>query len=1005
MKKLFYLIFLSSIASFSQTKYYYFKGQKINIELDKRFLTINVSNETSVNSIMEYGFKDFVFLKDVKDSTKWAKIEFTPPHIYSDMEYLQKINSLRNNSSVLTVSPSFITSNGATIDMSSYFYVKLKSLNDVQLLHTISLAKNVEVIEQNQFMPLWFTLKCNKTTLDNALEVANYFYETGFFDGAVPDFMDVVFSNNNSDCTNDPLFQQQWGLYNTNNPNLDINACQAWSITEGENSIVAVIDSGIELEHQDLIDNIHPFSWDAVSQSSPSINATPHGTNVAGIIGALKNNNYQIVGTAPKTKLMSISMLSSGNLNLQRLANAINLAMINGAHVINNSWGCTPNGFIEDALNNVITNGRNGLGCVVVHASANNGNSNIPFPANTINNILVVGAMNENGSKASFSNFGNKLDLVAPGTNILTTDLYNNVILEQGTSFSAPFVSGVSALILSTNPCLTGKEVNDIIEKTAQKVGNYTYTYQTNRNNGRWNNEMGYGLVDAHAAVVKAQQLYSPTLDLMIADSFKDEGIEPNTITKKFWSSESIWIRNNDDGIEEHQNPEYSETIPNYVYVKIKNKSCVASSGNDELKLYWSKAGTSSTWPLSWEGNLYIDNVQMGAPIATITIPVLNPGQEIILKAPWLIPNPQNYATIVEEQDLWHFCILARIVSNDDQMTFPETNNDIQNIKNNNNIAMTNITVVDLIQNVTNGDTFGGVIYVSNPKNTSNIYYLELEVEEEEEGKSIAEEAEISIKMDNVLFNAWEKGGKKVAFLDNTNEEKRKIVKGNKVVLDHLLFDPNEVGTLKISFNFLTRELTEKSNYTYHIIQKDYFTDEIIGGETFVIKKPVRQPFLADAGETIMTDINQPIIISAEQINEAALYNWYDSNGELIFQGKDLTVSTDIVKKYKLEVIALTDGFKDYADVEVKLNPSKIESISPNPAVNQIQVNYKVNENTSAYLMVLGYYGSSTTSHNYIIDINQSNYIINLSEYTQGFYTVALVCSGEIVDAKNFIKN
>ena len=267
------------------------------------------------------------------------------------------------------------------------------------------------------------------------------------------------------------------------------------------------------------------------------------------------------------------------------------------------------------------------------------------------------------------------------------------------------------------------------------------------------------------------------------------------------------------------------------------------------------------------------------------------------------------------------------------------------------------------------------------------------------------EVAEISIKMDNVLFNAWEKGGKKVAFLDNTNEEKRKIVKGNKVVLDHLLFDPNEVGTLKISFNFLTRELTEKSNYTYHIIQKDYFTDEIIGGETFVIKKPVRQPFLADAGETIMTDINQPITIRAQQINEAALYNWYDSNGELIFQGKDLTVSTDIVKKYKLEVIALTDGFKDYADVEVKLNPSKIESISPNPAVNQIQVNYKVNENTSAYLMVLGYYGGSTTSHNYIIDVNQSNYIINLSEYTQGFYTVALVCSGEIVDAKNFYKN
>lgn len=923
------------------------------------------------------------------------------------MEYLQKINSLRNNSSVLTVSPSFITSNGATIDMSSYFYVKLKSLNDVQLLHTISLAKNVEVIEQNQFMPLWFTLKCNTTTLDNALEVANYFYETGFFDGAVPDFVDLgILSNIVEECSNDSFFDQLWGLKNSFNPNFDINACQAWDISEGDDVIVAVIDTGIDLDHSDLISNIHSISYDTDTNTNFSNVYFDHGTHVAGTISAIKNNNFQVVGVAPKSKLMSIS--NSFNFfqgDIQR-ANGINWAWMNGAEIINNSWsGGVFSEPIFDAINNALLYGRNNLGTIVVCSSGNNG-GNIGFPANIdLDNILSVGAINSNGYRWNFSNYGNKLDVVAPGSEILSTLPNDEIGYLSGTSMSAPHVSGIAALILSTNPCLTGKEVNDIIEKTAQKVGSYNYNYQANRNNGRWNNEMGYGLVDAHAAVVKAQQLYSPTLDLMIADSFKDEGIEPNIITKKFWSSESIWIRNNDDGIEEHQNPEYSETIPNYVYVKIKNKSCVASSGNDELKLYWSKAGTSSTWPLSWEGNLYIDNVQMGAPIAPIIIPVLNPGQEIILKAPWLIPNPQNYATIVEEQDVWHFCLLARIVSNDDQMTFPEISNDIQNIKNNNNIAMTNVTVVDLIQNVTNGDTFGGVIYVSNPKDTSNIYYLELEIEEEEEGKSIAEEAEISIKMDNVLFNAWEKGGKKVAFLDNTNEEKRKIVKGNKVVLDHLLFDPNELGTLKISFNFLTRELTEKSNYTYHIIQKDYFTDEIIGGETFVIKKPVRQPFLADAGETIMTDINQPITISAQQINEAALYNWYDSNGELIFQGKDLTVSTDIVKKYKLEVIALTDGFKDYADVEVKLNPSKIESISPNPAVNQIQVNYKVNENTSAYLMVLGYYGSSTTSHNYIIDINQSNYIINLSEYTQGFYTVALVCSGEIVDAKNFIKN
>ena len=213
--------------------------------------------------------------------------------------------------------------------------------------------------------------------------------------------------------------------------------------------------------------------------------------------------------------------------------------------------------------------------------------------------------------------------------------------------------------------------------------------------------------------------------------------------------------------------------------------------------------------------------------------------------------------------------------------------------------------------------------------------------------------------------------------------------------------DPQKLGLILI---FLTKELTDKTEFTYHVIQKDAITGEVIGGETFLIKKKSRPIFIADAGNDKEINKNETITLSAEQINEAAIYNWYDTDGNLIYQGKDLTVSADVTKKYKLEIIAETDGFKDYDEIEVKLKPSIIENISPNPASNQMQVSYKLNGVNSAYLMIIGQYGTNGTSNNYVLDTNSSQTTINVINYTNGFYTVALVCNGQIVDAKTLIK-
>ena len=697
---------------------------------------------------------------------------------------------------------------------------------------------------------------------------------------------------------------------------------------------------------------------------------------------------------------MSISNTLSGTPNSRmKRADGINWAWQNGADIISNSWGSgVPYQIIDDAINNALQNGRNGKGTIIVFATGNN-NGSVNYPANSNANILSVGAITSTGTRSSFSNYGSQLDVVAPGSNILSTTLNNGTTSFDGTSMATPHVAGVCALVLAVNPCLTVQQVRDIIEQTSQKVGGYSYTSTAGRPNGTWNSQMGYGLVDAYAAVQMAQSMGSATLDLMVKDGTDDIGNEPNNITPYMWASTDIWVRNQPDGIDSHQNPEYSPTAPNYAYVRVTNKSCVTSTGNEQLKFYWAKAGTSLEWPDTWDGNHFFpapnDTKKLGAPVGTVTIPVLQAGQEIILQVPFMVPNPADYSFAGSDQ--WHFCLLARIEAFNDPSN--ETNGLYANVQNNNNIAWKNVTIVDLLANRTNG-----VIAVGNPFDEPRTFFLELVKEDLETGKPIYDEAEVTLKMDETLFNAWERGGKIAQQIEGTLEEEKKIVKGNNVIIDNIAFNGNEMGILNINFNFLTRELTEKTRFAYHVIQKDAVTGQIIGGETYIIKKDARDIFVADAGGDKEVDKNEPITISALQISEPAIYNWYDTNGNLVFTGKDLTIATQVATKYKLEVIATADGFKDYSEVEVNLKPSVLNTIVPNPATNNVLVSYKLNGVSSAYLMVIGYYGSNGTSNNYILDINSSETNLNVSNYPSGFYTVALVVNGEIVDAKTLIK-
>jgi len=811
------------------------------------------------------------------------------------------------------------------------------------------------------------------------------------------------------------------------NRNLElIHAQEAFDLTHGdENIIVGVVDTEFQTTHEELSNKI------IENFDNPCTSQCWHGTIVAGQVAGETDNGVGIASIGFNTKLVTYQGIGTSNMTT--------LALYPGVRILNASWGsCSYSATNAEAYREIWED----FGVVVVAGAGNGlyGGTLCPpdgygyfYPASYDhvisvssighrNNYGTTGGWWPNGSNwkdvhPNIINFedvdpngdsfplgvmhqhNDKVDLVTPGYAIpaISSTTESGYGTAWGTSHASPNVAGACALILAINPSLTPNEVRDILLSTTDAT---IYDIPENQ---PYIGLLGTGRLNVYRAVKTAKCLLdnvaNPQLDLYLRNSKTDLAVEPDNETEFMWYSNDIWVRNQSDGIyvKEHQNPEYDPNNPNYVYVRVRNTSCATSSGNEQLKLYWSKANTSLAWPQHWDGSLFIEGVSMGDEVATLNIPALEPGQETIIEYEWNVPNPDDYIDI--NSNPWHFCLLARMVSPNDPMTFTEVSSINSNVKNNNNIIWKNMTVVDILPNI--NSEIGGVVAVGNPNNAAHTYKLEFVKEQDEQGKAIYEEAEVTIEMDDVLYNAWLAGGESGSNIKATKNVKKKIVTGNNVILDNIQFAPNEIGTLYLTFNFLTKELTDKEEFTYHVIQRDAATNEIIGGETYKVTKVIENTFSASAGNDKQIEINETVTISAEEINGAAIYNWYDDEGNLIYTGKDLTVSPNVTKTYQLEIITDTDGYKDYDEIEVTVNPYSIQSLTPNPASNQVLVNYKAQNASSAYIMITS--TANGTSNNYILNTNELDLNIDISSYQQGVYAVALVCNGVIVDAKNLI--
>lgn len=287
----------------------------------------------------------------------------------------------------------------------------------------------------------------------------------------IDDFMTPLETPSSLSTPNDPRFGQLWGLQNTgsNEPNsstpgvvgADIAAMKAWEITKGSRDVViAVIDTGIDYNHEDLKDNmwVNPdpnaadrHGYNFVTNTPDPFDGNDHGTHCAGTIGAVHDNGLGVAGVMGEVQLMALKFLSdSGSGTTEAAIRAIDYATEKNVDIMSNSWGGGGRSqALEDAI--IRANDKGILFVVAAGNSSSNNDSRPQYPANyEVPNVISVAASTAQDSLASFSCFGrNTVHIAAPGHRILSTTKRGGYSVFSGTSMAAPHVSGALGLLLA----------------------------------------------------------------------------------------------------------------------------------------------------------------------------------------------------------------------------------------------------------------------------------------------------------------------------------------------------------------------------------------------------------------------------------------------------------------------------------------------------------------------------------------------------------------------------
>lgn len=293
-----------------------------------------------------------------------------------------------------------------------------------------------------------------------------------------------------------------------------VKSQEAWNIQPNANGVViAIVDSGSDLDHQDLAANIYlntadPINgidddadgyldnyrgWDFVGASASNLiednnpdipaDSLDHGVHVSGIASAVTNNGIGVASIAQTAKLMILKVGSDDNSTaIYRGYDGIFYAATRGVKIINCSWGGPGGGALgQDVIDFAVSKG-----CLVVVAAGNSGNDDLEYPA-AFRGAFAVANLNSSSMKSSSSTYGYHVEIAAPGSGIYNTINNNNYGFKSGTSMATPLVSSAAALVAAKYPALTGVQVGELLRLGSDDINNLNPSFRDKLGKGRLN--------------------------------------------------------------------------------------------------------------------------------------------------------------------------------------------------------------------------------------------------------------------------------------------------------------------------------------------------------------------------------------------------------------------------------------------------------------------------------------------------------------------------------------
>ena len=466
----------------------------------------------------------------------WSSVK-TAESIRTNAAIRSAVNQIAGAEPVEFVSPVFVDDEGGPIVITQDILVSFNPSIDPARAEAILAESRAGEVLDRDWAGMKRTYRLRSASRDGfeVLEAANALARRPEVAFAEPDMM---ITGHAEVVPNDPYFPFLWGLNNDGTFNLpctlsdfDMDAPEAWEITTGAPSIiVAILDTGVQLDHPDL--NLYTPGFDATGQGGGGgpVNACDnHGTEVAGCVSGIMNNNLGIVGVAPGVRSAPARVFISNPTcdnsvtgQTSWIVNALAWAEGIGARITNSSWTLgTKSPSLTHKYEDTRANG------MVHFAAAGNDTSTIGYPA-SLASVNAVAALDPCGSRAVFSNYGVGLDFSAPGHYGISADrtgtdgdndgvadggclpsgtlgcnsdgdcgpgescflVPNDYALVAGTSFASPYAAGVAALVLSAKPTLSADQLEALLQQTAVDLGPAGY-----------DTDYGWGFVNAFNAV------------------------------------------------------------------------------------------------------------------------------------------------------------------------------------------------------------------------------------------------------------------------------------------------------------------------------------------------------------------------------------------------------------------------------------------------------------------------------------------------------------------------